>query len=66
MQSGVSPAAIIETLDVLKGPASGLCPRLKGRPFNALALEAMKETLHGRIIVAVGSAAHADDHAFLL
>jgi hypothetical protein len=66
MQSGVSPAAIIETLDVLKGTTSGLCPRLKECPFDAFAFEAMEETLHRRVIVAVGSAAHADDHAFLL
>jgi hypothetical protein len=66
VQGGVSPAAIIETLDVLKRTASGLCSRLKGRPFDAFAFEAMEETLHRRVIVAVGSAAHANDHAFLL
>jgi len=62
----VSPAAIVETLDVLKGTASGLCPRLKGLRLDAFTLETMEETFHRRIIIAVGSAAHADDHAFLL
>ena len=66
MQSGESPAAMRATLDVLKGTASGLCSRLKGRPFDAFAFEAVEETLHRRSIVAVGSAAHADDHAVLL
>ena len=66
MQSGVSPAAIVATLDRLKGTASGLCPRLKGLRLTAFTFETMEETFHRRILVAVGSAAHADDHAFLL
>ena len=66
VQSGVSPATILETLDVLKGTASGLCSRLKGLTLNAFALETMEETFHRGIVVAIGSPAHADDHAFLL
>lgn len=65
MQSGVSPATIRETLDVLKGTASGWCSRLKGLPLKAFAFETMEEPFHRRLIVAIGSAAHADEHAFL-
>src|SRR5215469_16632192 len=66
VQSRVSPVAIVETLDVLKGTASGLCSRLKGLPFNAFTLETMEETFHRRIIVTIGRPTHTDQHACLL
>ncbi len=66
LQGGVSPAPIIETLDVFKGAASGLRSCLKGLTINAFAFETMEEAFHRRIIIAVGSAAHTYYHAFLL
>ena len=62
----MSPGPIRETFDVIKGAASGLRSCLKGLAINAFAFETMKETFHGRIIVAVSCAAHAYLHTFLL
>ena len=42
-----------ETLDVIKSGVSGLCSRLKALAINAFPFEAMKETLHGRVIIAI-------------
>ena len=66
VQSGVSPASIIETLDVIEGGASGLCSCLKRLAINAFPFETVKETFHSGIIVAIGSPAHACSYAFLL
>ena len=60
----MSPGPIIETFDVIKGAASGLRSCLKGLAINAFAFETMKETFHGRVIVAVSRAAHAYLHTF--
>ena len=62
----MSPGPVIETFDVIKGATSGLSPCLKRLAINTFTLEAMKEAFHGRIIVAIGSPAHASSHAFVL
>lgn len=62
----MSASAIVKGFDVLKGSPSGLRSGLKELPFNALSFKAMEKALHGRIIITVGSPAHAYHHAFLL
>lgn len=60
----MSPRPVIESFDVIKGGAPGLCSCLKRLAVNAFTLETMKKAFHGRIIVAVSSTAHAGLHAF--
>jgi hypothetical protein len=59
----VSPGPIIKAFDELEEDKSGLRSRLKGRALDTLAFERAKERLHHRVIVAVATAAHTDDHS---
>ena len=61
----MSPGPIIETFNVIKSRASGLCSCLKSLAINAFTFEAMKEAFCSCIIVAIRSPAHAYLHAFL-
>ena len=61
----MSTSPIVKGFDVLKGAAPRLCSCLQGPKLNTFAFETMEETFHRCIIVAIGSAAHTDDHALL-
>jgi hypothetical protein len=61
----MSPGPIIKGFDVIKGDASGLCACLKGLAINAFAFATVKKAFHGRILVTISSATHADSQAFL-
>ncbi len=62
----MSALAIVKGFGVFEACSSGLCSGLKGLSFNALSFKAVEKAFHGRIIVAISSPAHADNHAFLL
>jgi len=56
---------VIETFEVRKDGRAGLPVRLERHAVHTLTRECVKEGLHGRIVVTVGRAAHADFEAHL-
>src|SRR5581483_10485394 len=56
---------VIETFEVRKDGRAGLPVRLERHAVDTLTSECVKEGLHGRIVVTVGRAAHADFDAHL-
>lgn len=65
LKSRMSPLAVVKGFDGLKDAPPGLGSCLKGLLFNALPSETMEATFHPGIIVAIGRAAHADNHPLL-
>ena len=55
------PLAIVPDFDPLEEDRSGLGAGSEPMPINALALERREETLRGRVVITVASAAHATD-----
>ena len=62
-QRGMQPLSIVKNLQILKDRLPSLFPRLRGLSLYALGLQGANETLHERVIVAIGFAAHAHDDA---
>ncbi len=62
-QRGMQPLSLVKHLQILKDRMSSLLPGLIGRTIHALGLQGANETLHERIIVAIGFAAHTDRNA---
>ena len=61
----MSPYPIIKGFNVIKGAAPGLRSCLKWLAINAFAFKTMKEAFRCRMIVAISSTTHADDHTLL-
>jgi hypothetical protein len=66
VQGGVPPDPIVEALNIFKGSLPSLSSRLKVFTVNAFSFEAVKEALHGSIVVTITGTAHAHLNAFLL
>ena len=66
VQGRVSPDPIVEALNIFKGSLPSLSSRLKAFTVKAFPFEAVKEALHGSIVVTIAGTAHAHLNAFLL
>ena len=62
-QRRMQPLSMGKHLQILKDRVPSLFPRLIGLTIHAFGLQGADETLHERVIVAIGFAAHAHDDA---